>query len=998
MTSLVLSPLPLGQSDLVERLEAAPWFDPEAYLARHTDVAAAELSAAEHYVRHGWREGRELVCPGLAEVQSDPKALQELEELVWPAWVLEQLEPEAQPEAEEPASPAITLTHLLRLGCLVGLDPNPLFSCEEYLRSNPDVEQAGVPPLLHFLLSGGREGRHCHWLLDAEFLQSQGVVAPLLQQFLRRYLAGEALQPNPTYPLAPPAPEGAEARRQQLIAYAAAHPAATHALLQRALEPVRLLDLEQMEAEASAAEVSAAEASSLQQSNVSARPPAQLIAFYLPQFHRIPENDAWWGDGFTDWTNALKAQPFYPGQLQPHRPTSDLGAYDLADPAVMARQVELAHRYGITAFCFHHYWFDGRPLLERPLQQWLGHPELDLGFCLCWANETWSRRWDGSPHEVLIAQSYPADYVERFAASLLPALRDRRYMRWNGAPVLLVYRAGDLPDAADFARRLRRTLAEAGIARMQLLTVWSFDREDPRRIGFDGAVQFAPLQVPTPNLASELPLRLEPGEEPCIYGYPEALLHGLRQLGEPHPFPLYGGACPSWDNTARRGGNSVSWIGATPARFERWLRLARLRLQQRAQTGEVAAAALFVNAWNEWGEGCHLEPDQHWGQGWLEAVQRALTPRTGGLVLLGHDACNAGAQRTLLCWLAELRRALPQLELQVVVLGEGELLASYDALAPTRVVQPDALAGELAAFAARQGTWAVLANSVVSLPPLQRALAALTPEQAPTWRGLFVHELPSMIRALGLQNALEQACAAFDLLVSPSRLVNAELLATDSAAGPGSGASRLVVPPRDERRWLQRPERFCPPPPSLPEDAFVVLGCGRDRGTLERFLAVLLPLRQQWPAAEGLWVGPVAPLLPLPGLHCLPRLDIEAALQRAAAFVLSTGGRSNPGESYGLVAADAVRQAVPVIDFGQPLGLREWLPGYPEGCRLREPAEAVALLLELAADGARARALRQKLAEQARVFRSRDDQAWRAGVDAVVELLEAAFKGARCTQ
>ncbi|QPN65893.1 glycoside hydrolase family 99-like domain-containing protein [Synechococcus sp. CBW1006] len=972
----------LAAADLIERLREAPWFDGPGYLECQADVAATGRDAAEHYVRHGWREGREPAgCPALATVQHTPAALEALEQILWPTWYADQLAAEDRPGEGE------VLLHALRLGCLVGLDPHPLFSGQHYAHSNPDVVAAAMPPLLHYLLSGGREGRPCHWLIDAAFLGGQGLAAGAipLADFLRRYRAGEALQPNPSQPLEPPDPAGPEARQRQLLAYGRAHPEGRHPLLQRARDPVRLLDLEQLEQEWPP------EPTAPLPRRAGRAAAAQVIAFYLPQFHRIPENDAWWGDGFTDWTNALTAQPFYPGQLQPHRPHADLGAYDLADPAVMARQVALAHRYGISAFCFHHYWFDGRPLLERPLQQWLEHPELDLGFCLCWANETWSRRWDGSPEEVLIAQTYPPDYVERLAASLLPALRDRRYLRWGGAPVLLVYRPGDLPDPADFARRLRRALAAAGLEPLQLLSVWSFDRQDPATIGFDGAVQFAPLQIPTPNLALELPLQLAPAEESVeelhkelrIYGYPEAIRHDLAELAEERGFPLYGGACPSWDNTARRGRRSVSWLGATPARFERWLRLARLRMQEQAGQGRLAAAALFVNAWNEWGEGCHLEPDQHWGSGWLEAVQRAVTPRLGGLVLLGHDACNAGAQRTLLCWLAELRRALPQLEIQVLVLGGGELLASCDALAPTRVVAPSTLARVLDSFAARQRGWAVLAQSLLSLPPLLEALAALAPERAPAFRGLFVHELPGLIASLGLEPALHQAAADFDLVVCPSPLV--------AAAMPADLAPRrlLVVPPRDQRCWLQRPETFLASPPRLAEGAFLLLGCGREAGALARFLAVWRPLRQQWPAAEALWVGPLAPGGAIEGLHWRPQLAIDAALARSDAFLLCSAG-----ESYGLVAAAAVRQAVPLISFGQPLGLRDWLPGYPERCRVQGPAEAVALLLELAAAGAAAGALRQALAEQARLFSAREDQAWREGVAAVVERLGLALGGA----
>ena len=176
------------------------------------------------------------------------------------------------------------------------------------------------------------------------------------------------------------------------------------------------------------------------------RAEAKLITFYLPQFHTFPENDKWWGKGFTEWTNTRKAQPRFPGHYQPRTPHMDIGYYDLADVNTLKRQVELAKAHGITAFCMYYYWFDGKKLMEKPLEMFLAHPEIDFKFCLCWANENWTRTWDGQANSVLIQQNYSEENDVNFIADLKRYLKDPRYLRCNGRPVILVYHAKILPD------------------------------------------------------------------------------------------------------------------------------------------------------------------------------------------------------------------------------------------------------------------------------------------------------------------------------------------------------------------------------------------------------------------------------------------------------------------------------------------------------------------------------------------------------------------------
>lgn len=345
----------------------------------------------------------------------------------------------------------------------------------------------------------------------------------------------------------------------------------------------------------------------------------RLIAFYLPQFHPIPENDRWWGRGFTEWTNVTRAQPWFPGHHQPQLP-ADLGFYDLRVPEVREAQAELAAEHGLAGFCYHYYWFGGRRLLHRPLDEVLASGRPDFPFCVCWANEHWTRRWDGAEDEVLVRQEYSPENDARLIESLFQAFRDPRYIRIDGRPLLVVYRAGQLPDAARSAAIWRAAARSAGLGDLYLCAAETFVRYgewgDPGKLGFDAAVEFPPHAV--------RPGRLRP---PGLYeGFRGQLTEyadiALDALNRPAPsYTLFRGLFPAWDNTARRGDQAFIATGATPELYEQWL-AAAIAWTRRHRTGEERI--VFINAWNEWAEGCHLEPDQRDGRRYLEATRRAL--------------------------------------------------------------------------------------------------------------------------------------------------------------------------------------------------------------------------------------------------------------------------------------------------------------------------------------------------------------------------------------
>ena len=345
--------------------------------------------------------------------------------------------------------------------------------------------------------------------------------------------------------------------------------------------------------------------------------PVRLIAFYLPQYHPIPENDRWWGKGFTEWTNVTKAMPNFVGHYQPRLP-ADLGFYDLRLPEVREEQATLARHYGIYGFCYYYYWFAGKRLLTRPLDEVVQSGRPDFPFCVCWANENWSRRWDGLDTEILIAQKHSDDDDLNFIKALEPALRDRRYIRIHGRPLLLVYQPSLLPNAARTAEIWRRHCRQAGLVEPYVTAVQSLGfTENPLGFGFDAAVEFPPHA--TAVLAKQPAKMLNPDFRGRFYDYVATAEYFMTR--PPMPYPFFRTAMPSWDNTARRQDTSDIFLNAEPEHYERWLR--RLVEQTRGYR-PPEKRWVFINAWNEWAEGNYLEPDQRFGHRYLEATRNAL--------------------------------------------------------------------------------------------------------------------------------------------------------------------------------------------------------------------------------------------------------------------------------------------------------------------------------------------------------------------------------------
>jgi len=346
----------------------------------------------------------------------------------------------------------------------------------------------------------------------------------------------------------------------------------------------------------------------------------RFIAFYLPQYHPIPENDLWWGKGFTEWTNVTKAVPLFEGHYQPHLPT-DFGFYDLRLRETRRDQIQIAKHYGIDGFCYHYYWFSGKRVLNQPLDDMLQDPQSDMPFCLCWANENWTRRWDGLEHEVLLEQKYLPDDDINFIKDISPFLKDQRYIKINGMPILIIYRPQQFPNPKNTVKIWRNYCRDIGIGEIHLSAALTFGNTDYIQFGFDSGLEFPPhnLKVNKINMA----LSYYKPFKGRIYFY-----HDIANFYLNKKYPggnVYRTVFPSWDNTSRAGNSATIIINGTPENYEYWLAQTMLQTTNEYQNWE---SFVFINAWNEWAEGCHLEPDRKFQRQFLEATLRAKTGTT----------------------------------------------------------------------------------------------------------------------------------------------------------------------------------------------------------------------------------------------------------------------------------------------------------------------------------------------------------------------------------
>ena len=349
----------------------------------------------------------------------------------------------------------------------------------------------------------------------------------------------------------------------------------------------------------------------------------RIVTWYLPQYHQIEINNQFHGRGFTEWTNTTRAIPVFTGHYQPHIPY-DVGYYDLNDIETLKRQIFLAKHYGITAFCFHYYWFSGTRIMEKPLQLFLEHKELDIEFCINWANENWTALWDGGEQEMMYEQGLQINDDNRFMQDILPFMQDSRYMKIDGKPIMVIYRANiwKRERVLQLLKNFRIAAQKGGFPDLYIIlsNARGFD-EDVTEWGADAIVEFPP------HVIGGMMDDVTPQGyiNPYFNGWikdAESFINKKQYMMNHKSTTYYRAALTSWDNTARKATSGATiYTGLTPGTFKTWLTDI---ICESKKIHSEDKNIVFVNSWNEWAEGSHLEPDMKYGYAYLQALKEAI--------------------------------------------------------------------------------------------------------------------------------------------------------------------------------------------------------------------------------------------------------------------------------------------------------------------------------------------------------------------------------------
>jgi lipopolysaccharide biosynthesis protein len=460
-----------------------------------------------------------------------------------------------------------------------------LYDNDYYLATYPDVAEANINGLEHYSNFGWKEGRNPSALFNTNrYLQQnsdifEAVICPLSHYVEHGFKEGRKIQ------------QGKLNDGQSRVVEAA-----QNSNYLSSFELAKLYNFEQ-NLEPSKKEID-----------------TKIIAYYLPQFHPFEQNEKWWGKGFTEWTNVTKAIPLLKNHEHPRLPT-DLGFYDLRLKDNIVKQAEMAKVGGVDAFCLYYYWFNSTVLMDTPIETIYNNSDIDIEYCICWANENWTRSWDGLDKEVLIEQEYSDEDDIAFISHVSKYFSDDRYVKVDGKPLMIIYRPSNFPDMRSTLTRWRKWSNDNGFGDLHI-TMVQFDDTDPNKYGFDAAVEFPPHKVASENVASYM--NFQEGFAGSIHDYSSMISNSLNKKDD--GYICYKAVTMAWDNTARRNNRASLFTNVSAGKLQRWMS----GIENLYQKHDVKAQdkLMFVNAWNEWAEGTYLEPDSHHGYSYLNAVSR----------------------------------------------------------------------------------------------------------------------------------------------------------------------------------------------------------------------------------------------------------------------------------------------------------------------------------------------------------------------------------------
>lgn len=577
----------------------------------------------------------------------------------------------------------------------------------------------------------------------------------------------------------------------------------------------------------------------------------KYIAFYLPQFHAFPENDAWWGTGFTEWTNVAKAVPQFTGHYQP-RLAGELGYYDLRIQGKIEEQIELAKLYGVYGFCIYYYWFDGKTLMEMPLEYIYNHKEIDFPYCICWANENWSRRWDGKESDVLIAQNYESDFAEQFIRDVEKYLKDERYIRINGKPLFAVYNANQIPDLPQVLDVWRTYCRNAGIGEIHIAAVDFALNEASRQAGFDEFIEFPPHSVYhyEKTLLNDRLNIIDEAYQGTVYDYQEIV--DRKDYLKTAADNLIPGVFLGWDNTARKKNASTVYHNYTPEAFREWLTDMTNLVKARREMG---SRFVFINAWNEWAEGTYLEPDRRYGFAALDAVKQTILntrEEKRRIIYVSHDTCFNGAQMLALNTIKVMKEIFGY-EVYTIVKAKGELFPDFEKYSSVLVAKDDFQdETHFKNWVRSTGIKIALCNTVISGDVL--ALLA----EAGVKCLSTIHEMENVIKQYHAEENLAKIYKYAYKIIFPSQYVIDSVNHVMPIPGEKTSVMHqgmfLVNPYLEQRDRVKKEllEKY-----GLQEDSVVVLGVGygyKRKGT-DLFLAAAKTLCEAYKNVVFLWVG-----------------------------------------------------------------------------------------------------------------------------------------------